>query len=583
MPGHIPSPAAQSPQLAKLWSGHLRRYWLAGVLGFVGLATTFLAGLQVDRWARERDAERFAAACNVTAQMIEQKMERYETVMNRMGDVCARSNGEVSSYTWAGWLSQTLTLDQNYPNILCLLVAPKILRADLDTFGRRAAERVGDHPGTILTSRPQADQWAPVWRRIGNAGVIMPGLGHDLLAESPEHPSLEPVLASTFGSVSPRPARLRRVAGGEVVGFWFGLPLRPQEFTNSIMWKKRHESELGAYQRRTVERARQAKGILAAFISGDQFMAELSTTNHPRLVQVQLFTSKTPERETLLNPGHLPPADARFTHDQIMPWYGRRWTARFHSTPTFEAGSLRYRAVLVWGLGGVFSLAGAAMLAWQTQGRLREAALAGQLREALARQERLSRDLHDGTLQSIYGVGLGLQRARRLLQNHSADADPQIADSTRALQGVIGELRAFIRDSDPTTREEVPLGGALNGVISHLALASEMKLELEVAPGADHGLTPAQSLQLLNIAREAVSNSVRHSKADRVRVRLDQSDGWVRLEVSDDGSGFNPETAEREGRGLRNLVARIRELHGIHRWESAVGQGSRLIVEVPLR
>jgi len=581
MPGHIPSPAAQSPQLAKLRSGHLRRYWLAGVLGFVGLATTFLAGLQVDRWARASDAERFTTESRVIAGMIQQKMGRYEAALARLADACARSRGEISATDWNGWLN-TLQFHVNSSSIRCVLVAPKLQPADREAFGQRAASAVPGHPGTIRTSTPDATEWAPVWQRWVAEDVVAPELGEDLLVEGLRHPTLEPALGATYGWVSLKTS-LPGIDGRSRPGFWFAIPLQPLEFTNAITHQLPGEPDLIASMRRWRQRADRSTGILAAFVDGDLFLADFNSDNGPRPEWIQLFTTKSPDPESLLNPAHSPPPNPRFSSDLVMPWYTRRWTARFHSTPAFETGSQRYRAWAAWGIGSVLSLGAAAMLAWQTQGRLREAALAGQLREALARQERLSRDLHDGTLQSIYGVGLGLQRARRLLQNHSADADPQIADSTRALQGVIGELRAFIRDSDPTTREEVPLGEALKGVIGHLDLASEMKLELEVAPGADHGLTPAQSLQLLNIAREAVSNSVRHSKADRVRVRLDQSDGWVRLEVSDDGSGFNPETAEREGRGLRNLVARIRELHGIHRWESAVGQGSRLIVEVPLR
>lgn len=315
---------------------------------------------------------------------------------------------------------------------------------------------------------------------------------------------------------------------------------------------------------------------------GDRFFAEFNHTNAPAAVHVQLYLSRKPSAEFLLNPTQQPPQTARFTREQIMPWYGRRWTARFSSTPVFEAGSLRYRVTLVWYVGGVLSLAGAAALGWQTRSRWREAALAGQLREALARQERFSRDLHDGTLQSVYGVGLGLQRTQRLLEKRPDDAAGQLNDTTLALQRVVGELRNFIRESDPSAREEVRLGEALAGVIAHLKFATETELKLDVTPGADQGLTPAQSLQLLNIAREALSNSIRHSHAREVRVALQRQPTGIRLEISDDGSGFDVIAAQNAGRGLRNLAARVRELGGVQHWESKAGFGTRLVVEVPL-
>jgi signal transduction histidine kinase len=557
----------------------LRHYWPSGALALTGLIATALAGWQLDRWAQARDKERFTAEARLVVQMIEQKMERYESALGRLRDACARNNGEISSADWGGWVTHTLGQSYHYPNLVCLVVAPRITPEQRAAFEQRAAAQVTAHPGRILTSRAEADYWFPIWRRSAKSGFNEPALGDDLLAETPQHPSFERALGATVGWVTERPARLDSQQGESQVGFWFAVPLRPVEFTNRIAWQRPYESEEQAAGRRDDQRARQATGLLAAFLGGDLFLNEFNATNAK--VRVQLFTSATPTPDTLLNPGQAPLSPPRCSHDAVMPWYGWRWTARITSTPLFDAAMLRYRAWLVWGVGAFLSLGSAAVLAWQMRGRWREAALAEQLRAALSRQERLSRDLHDGTLQSVYGIGLALQRAQHLLEKRPLDAAGQIKETTSALQRVIAELRDFIRETDSGAREDVPLSEALEGVIAHLKLGTVMKLELDVHPEADQGLSAAQSLQLLNIAREALSNSIRHSGGRHVRITLAQQNGIIRLEVADDGCGFVPEIARHRGHGLENLAARVRELGGKHRCETASGAGCRLVVEVP--
>jgi signal transduction histidine kinase len=571
------SPARVGWREALLW---LRHYWSAWVLGIVGLASTAVFGRKMDQWAVERDGERFTGECRALVAMIEQKMERYETALSRLRDAFAADHGRISGANWSGWINHVVQMADNYPNVRVLLVAPKISRADSEMIEDRLIVQDLGFSRTINTTRPDAEHWAPVWQRSVRDGISAPNTGDDLLAEGPGHLSLEPALAATFGWVTEQPSRLSSLEKGEVTGFWFVLPLRPTEFKKTIPWQNPSESPKDAAQRRKAERAQQATGLLAAFLAGNSFMEQFNRKE--ALVRVQLFTSKDPDDATLLNPGQPAPANARFIQDHLMPWYGNRWTARFHSTPIFEAGSLRYRGELVWWLGIPLSLAGAGALAWQIRGRQREAALAEELRKALSRQERLSRDLHDGTLQSVYGLGLGLQRAQRLLKVvHPDETARQLADITPAVQRVIGELREFIRATDSSDREDVPLGEALAGVVDHLKFATDMELRLEVAPGADLGLVPAQSLQLLNIAREALSNSIRHSHAQRVRITVTQSAGVISMEISDDGRGFDPQ-AQSAGRGLQNLEARVRELGGSYHWDAAPGRGARLTVQVPL-
>lgn len=548
----------------------LKRYWGAWLFLLVGVLVTGTVAWRVEAWAKERDQERFEAECRLATSMIEQKMERYESVLGRFRDVCARHGGEVSAADWSGWQGHTLDLPANLPDIRCLVVAPRVTRKDAEAFRERALAQGRGHPGILMSTNRAAEEWYPVWRVMGKGVLVLPELGGDLLSETGMHPSLGPAASAPMAWVPDRPSRFENRTGGETVGFWFVMPLRPLEFTNLIVWKRRGESEEAGAERRAAQRSRQTTGFLAAFIQGDGFSTDPRRLPH---VRVELYMSREPGPETWVNPGLKVEGTSRFQRDIPMAWYGRRWTARCVGTPLLEAASLQYRVALVWWLGISLSVAGASGMAWQRRGRLRV---------ALERQERLSRDLHDGTLQSVYGVGLGLRRAMRLMERGHGDVGGQLADTLQALQRVVEELRESIRESGPSTQEEVRLGEALAGVVAHLNMAAEVEVILEVVPGSDAHLTASESLHLLNIAREALSNSLRHASPRRVRIRLETVGAVFRLEVADDGGGFDSTALMGKGRGLQNMTARVREIGGVQRWESSADKGTRLVIELPL-
>ena len=88
-------------------------------------------------------------------------------------------------------------------------------------------------------------------------------------------------------------------------------------------------------------------------------------------------------------------------------------------------------------------------------------------------------------------------------------------------------------------------------------------------------------MHLLQIAREALSNSLRHARARHTFVSLQTQNGGVRLEVRDDGVGFEPQATGDHGHGLRNMTARARELGARSEVLSVPGQGTRVIIEIP--
>jgi signal transduction histidine kinase len=104
---------------------------------------------------------------------------------------------------------------------------------------------------------------------------------------------------------------------------------------------------------------------------------------------------------------------------------------------------------------------------------------------------------------------------------------------------------------------------------------------VQVSPKAVAPLTQQQRLHLLNLAREAVSNSIRHGRAREVHVGLRRHRGGIRLEIRDNGSGFDPGRVKTSGFGLNNMTARAVKMGGRFRVQSREGAGTRVVIDLP--
>ena len=201
------------------------------------------------------------------------------------------------------------------------------------------------------------------------------------------------------------------------------------------------------------------------------------------------------------------------------------------------------------------------------------------LREALDERVRLGRDLHDGAIQKIYSFGMNMASARGLLRTDPAAADKMLGQSLVVVNEVIGELRTFIHRLEP----EPAANRRMSAVFRALLEPVDPKLHTEVAIDdalADR-LDPRQRSHLMFFASEAISNVLRHSRAKTLRVSLQAEGGGIRLEVADDGVGFDPAGVPEGRQGQRNLAARARELGAKLQIQSAPGRGTTILLHVP--
>jgi signal transduction histidine kinase len=192
-------------------------------------------------------------------------------------------------------------------------------------------------------------------------------------------------------------------------------------------------------------------------------------------------------------------------------------------------------------------------------------------------RERLMQDLHDGCIQSIYAVGLGLEDCRDLIRIDPARAAQNLAQAQASLNLVIQELRAFI--SGLVADTPVDLSREIKR-ISKTVGANGPRIAVDIDARVAGALPRDHAAQLLQIAREGLANIVRHANARAGRISLRQRGRTIRLEVSDDGVGFNAR-GERKGLGLHHIAARVRKLGGRLEVNSKLSKGSSIVVEIP--
>lgn len=205
----------------------------------------------------------------------------------------------------------------------------------------------------------------------------------------------------------------------------------------------------------------------------------------------------------------------------------------------------------------------------------------GQIRHILNERERMAQDLHDSTIQSLFAISLNLERCQRLVSTIHQDVGMQLGTAVAGLKTVIRDLRRYIVGLESPISNGPTFEGALTSLVNDMNHSPEVHFRLHVSPEAADRLTPKQAAQLLPIAREAMSNSLRHAAAHTISLTLQLYDGMVRLMVDDDGVGFDAGTVHGHGHGLKNMEKRARTLGGRFEVRSDPGHGTRMVCDLP--
>ena len=197
-------------------------------------------------------------------------------------------------------------------------------------------------------------------------------------------------------------------------------------------------------------------------------------------------------------------------------------------------------------------------------------------------RERIAKDLHDGIIQSLYAIALSLEDVPALMTEQPDEAAGRVDRAIDDVNRTIGDLRGFIVGLHAAASDDADLADLLAALAESLRQRTGAAVEFDVTSGPVE-LPPHARAELLLIAREAFSNIARHADAATVRVSLAHERDRVRLDIVDDGRGFDPDHAAHDGHyGLANMRDRAEALGGSLELASQPSSGTRIIVRIPV-
>jgi signal transduction histidine kinase len=201
------------------------------------------------------------------------------------------------------------------------------------------------------------------------------------------------------------------------------------------------------------------------------------------------------------------------------------------------------------------------------------------LGHSLEERVQLGRNLHDSICQTLYAVSLTLEGLRA---KSAGDAAPRLDHCIAELRRLNHEVRSYIKELEPARVHRQPFTETLDAMLIAQICAGETRLVRDLDAAATALIPPEWAPEIVNILREAISNSLRHGRARTITVHARCGDGSVVLAVHDDGTGFDPAASRSQGHGLANMQARAATLGGSVNVVSAPGKGTRVLLTLPV-
>ncbi|HKI54839.1 MAG TPA: GAF domain-containing protein [Anaerolineales bacterium] len=200
----------------------------------------------------------------------------------------------------------------------------------------------------------------------------------------------------------------------------------------------------------------------------------------------------------------------------------------------------------------------------------------------LEERDRIGMDLHDGIIQSIYGVGLSLESALHSIKEDPKDAEDKVKHSINGLNQTIRDLRSYILDLRPRQMGDDGLISGIKRLISEYRANTFAEVQLTEPDYDLNTLTQTQSMTLFHICQEALANAAKHAKAKSVQISLWITDDRILLEINDDGNGFDMGSMSSNiGHGLANIQSRAHSLGGEADISSILNEGTTILVWIP--
>jgi signal transduction histidine kinase len=193
---------------------------------------------------------------------------------------------------------------------------------------------------------------------------------------------------------------------------------------------------------------------------------------------------------------------------------------------------------------------------------------------SLEERQRLARELHDSVSQALYGIALGARTARALLDRDPPAAVEPVDYILNLAEVGLTEMRALIFELRPESLETEGLNAAIRKQVE--AVQARHNIQIDFKPCEEPDLPLPVKEAAYRIAQESLHNIVKHAHATQVTVTLNTTTGGLRLEVADNGTGFDPAADYPGHLGLRSMAERAEKAGGRLEITSEAGAGTRV-------
>ena len=197
-------------------------------------------------------------------------------------------------------------------------------------------------------------------------------------------------------------------------------------------------------------------------------------------------------------------------------------------------------------------------------------------------RNRIAREIHDTLAQGLAGIIVQLQAAEAWLAREPARAREAVDHATELARYSLQEARRSVWDLRPEGLERAGLAGAVRDELSRVSERTGVKTSTRIRGLRGISVPAGVEVAVFRVIQEAVANSLHHAAPTRVYVEIVRTDGQLRVAVSDDGRGFQPELAQRSGSfGITSMRERAAACGGTLELASRPGGGTRVVLRVP--
>lgn len=201
-------------------------------------------------------------------------------------------------------------------------------------------------------------------------------------------------------------------------------------------------------------------------------------------------------------------------------------------------------------------------------------------------RQRIARDLHDSSVQSLTSMIHKIELCSKLVDVDPIRCKLELSTLSKMVKDIIEEMREIIYDLHPILFEDIGFDVTLERELSKIQEQGVVSISYTVE-GEPYQLEPIMALTLLRAIQEACNNSVKHAEATMISVKMFYEENQIRVIVKDDGKGFIVSEQENDirddysGFGLSTMKERINLLSGEMNISSKIGEGTKIIIEVP--